>query len=98
MSHEEGNPYLKQLTDRDIRKGAHRDAVGGMWDEIGRLQFEFIRGRGLQQGHKLLDVGCGSLRGGVHFARYLDAGNYYGTDLNPSYLKAGLEVEIPAAG
>ena len=25
----------------------------------------------------------GTLRGGIHFVRYLDEGNYYGIDINP---------------
>jgi SAM-dependent methyltransferase len=72
----------------------HRDAVGGMWDEIGQLQFKFLVDQGLQPGHRLLDVGCGSLRGGVHFARYLDSGNYFGVDIDQALLDAGrLELE-----
>lgn len=44
--------------------------------------------------HFLLDVGCGSLRGGIHFVRYLDSGHYYGVDVNEDLLKAGrLELE-----
>ncbi len=39
-------------------------AVGGLWDEIGQLQFDFLRAKGLLPRHKLLDFGCGSLRGG----------------------------------
>ena len=52
--------------------------VGGMWDEIGRLQFEFLRARGLKADHWLLDIGCGCLRGGIHAIKYLKTGNYYG--------------------
>ena len=58
----------------------YRLSVGGMWKKIGELQFTFIVNQGLQQHHKLLDVGCGALRGGRHFINYLDKGNYYGID------------------
>jgi cyclopropane fatty-acyl-phospholipid synthase-like methyltransferase len=68
-----------------------------MWDEIGRLQFEKLRSEGLQPHHRLLDVGCGALRGGIHFARYLAPGNYHGIDINPSLLEAGRK-ELAAAG
>jgi SAM-dependent methyltransferase len=37
----------------------------------------------------LLDLGCGALRGGLHFIRYLDTGNYYGMDVNASLIDAG---------
>lgn len=47
------------------REGPHRGAVGGMWDQIGKLQFEFMVKHGLKPEHKFLDIGCGSLRGGA---------------------------------
>jgi len=64
-------------------------AVGGRWEEIGRLQFDFLRARGLQPTHTLLDFGCGSLRGGLHFIRYLEPGHYTGIDISPEALAAG---------
>jgi SAM-dependent methyltransferase len=75
-----------------------RDAVGGMWDEIGRLQLDFLVAQGLQPHHRLLDIGCGSLRAGVHFVRYLDDGRYYGIDAQQWLLDAGAGVELPRAG
>jgi cyclopropane fatty-acyl-phospholipid synthase-like methyltransferase len=75
----------------------HREAVGGLWEEIGELQFDFMVNQGLKPHHKLLDVGCGCLRGGVHFIRYLDEGNYHGVDKDADLLKAGLK-EAKMAG
>ena len=60
-----------------------KKAVGGMWEKIGRLQFEFLINKGLQPQHKMLDIGCGTLRGGRHFIKYLNTGNYYGIDISP---------------
>ena len=31
----------------------------------------------------MLDIGCGTLRGGRYFIKYLDAGHYTGTELSP---------------
>lgn len=76
----------------------HRKRVGGKWDEMGRLQFEFLRGMGLEPSSRLLDIGCGCLRAGVRFVEYLDAGNYFGTDKNRTLLKAGYEIELKALG
>lgn len=67
----------------------HRRAVGGMWDEIGKLQFNFLVEQGLKPGHFLLDVGCGSLRGGIHFIRYLEPEHYFGIDISKVLLAAG---------
>ena len=83
------NRYYRQLTQEQINAGRHRDMVGGMWEEIGRLQFEFLRARGLKPRHRLLDIGCGSLRGGIHAINYLETGNYYGLDINLSLIEAG---------
>ena len=83
------NDYGRQLTAEEIAAGEHRNFVGGLWGELGGLQFEFIKERGLAPNHRLVDIGCGALRGGVHFVRYLDQGNYYGLDINASLIKAG---------
>ena len=63
--------------------------MGGRWEEIGKLQFDFLVAQGLEPEHFLLDVGCGSLRGGVHFIRYLRSGHYFGVDINREILDAG---------
>ena len=76
----------------------HRKAVGGLWDTVGRLQFDLLVREGLRPEHRLLDVGCGSLRGGVHFIRYLDVGGYTGIDKSPERLAAGQEIELVRAG
>jgi cyclopropane fatty-acyl-phospholipid synthase-like methyltransferase len=83
------NTYWLELPTLAVKLKMHRHLVGGHWDEIGRLQFDFMISRGLTPASKLLDVGCGALRGGVHFVRHLDDGNYYGIDINKSLLKAG---------
>jgi SAM-dependent methyltransferase len=72
-----------------LNPNRHRLVVGGMWDEMGALQRDFLVGQGLRPSDTLLDVGCGSLRGGLHFVRYLDAGHYCGLDRNHALLKAG---------
>jgi SAM-dependent methyltransferase len=76
----------------------HRGAVGGLWEEIGRLQYDFLVRQGLRPEHYLLDVGCGSLRGGVHFIAYLEPGHYYGVDKNKELLDAGRLIELPRYG
>lgn len=89
------NEYWRQLSREEIAQGRHRDFVGGLWDEVGALQFQFMKAAGLQPHHKLLDIGCGALRGGIHFIDYLRPGNYYGLDINASLLEAGRrELEL----
>jgi hypothetical protein len=83
---------------RQVKDGKHRTLIGDRWEEIGRLQFEYLRGNGLHPGARLVDIGCGALRGGVHFVSYLDAGNYFGIDSNQSLIDAGYEKELLPLG
>jgi ubiquinone/menaquinone biosynthesis C-methylase UbiE len=72
----------------------HRQYVGGLWEPIGTLQFNFMVKRGLRPQHVLLDIACGSLRGGVHFIPYLDRGNYLGIDIKQQLIDAGINNEL----
>lgn len=84
------NTYYDLHLDRtDIDAGRHRDAVGGLWEEIGLLQYHFLLERGLRPDHRLVDIGCGALRGGIHFVRHLDPGRYHGIDLSAAMIEAG---------
>ena len=81
--------YNAKLINDRIKKGKHRNIIGGMWAEIGRLQLDFMKIMGLRPENYLLDIGCGCLRGGIQFVDYLDRGHYYGIDINKSLLDAG---------
>lgn len=72
----------------------HRAYVGGLWDEIGALQFNFLVSQGLRPSDCLLDIACGCLRGGVHFIRFLDAGNYLGIDKEARLIELGVDQEL----
>ncbi len=91
------NRYGQQLTPEEIAAGKHRDFIGGLWDEIGALQLNFMQAQGLLPHHRLLDIGCGALRGGLYFVNYLDVSRYYGLDINASLIEAG-EMELKQAG
>lgn len=82
------NSYGEELSELDISQNKHRHFIGGKWSEIGQLQYNFLLQQGLQSHHKLLDIGCGCLRGGLHFINYLEANRYYGLDVNASLIKA----------
>jgi hypothetical protein len=81
-----------------VNNGHHRAVIGGMWEELGTLQTEFLKARGLQPNHALIDIGAGSFRAGVKLVPYLDPGNYYAIDLQASLLEAGYMREILPAG
>jgi len=77
-----------------VKLMGHRFYVGGKWEQIGQLQFDFIVQQGLQPSDCFLDVGCGALRGGKHFIQYLDKGNYLGIDREVELVKRGIEKEL----
>lgn len=77
-----------------IKDVGHREYVGGLWDEIGRSQFDYLVSQGLRPDHYLLDIACGSLRAGIHFIPYLDPGHYLGIDKEAELIRAGAEEEL----
>lgn len=86
--------YKQPFTKEELKAGAHRIRVGGKWEQMGKLQNRFMKAQGMQPHHYLLDVGCGSLRGGRRFVRYLEPGHYYGIDINETLLRAGYNREL----
>lgn len=87
--------YRQEFTPARLDRDAHRHHVGGQWDRMGRLQRQFLVGRGLRPHHTLLDVGCGALRAGVHLVEYLETDRYHGLDINQTLLDAGYDRELP---
>jgi SAM-dependent methyltransferase len=90
--------YDRRAIEAKVMAGKHRAVIGGLWDELGQLQIDFLIAQGLKPHHTLLDIGCGSLRAGVKLIKYLDAGNYFGTDLNESLLSVGYDIELAKVG
>jgi SAM-dependent methyltransferase len=91
-------PFVPSFIKRPLKKRLypdwHKGLVGGDWEEIGQLQFDFWLKQGLKPEHFFLDVGCGALRAGIHFVRYLETGHYFGIDNNKKALDAGRQVEL----
>ena len=74
-----------------------RSRVGGRFEEIGLQQFDFLVSRGLEPNHHFIDLGCGVLRGGLHYVKYLDADRYCGIDLSSEMID-GAQRECRDAG
>lgn len=73
----------------------HRKYVGGRWDQIGKLTFDFLIKQRLESSDVLVDIGCGAFRVGRLLIPYLDRGNYLGLEAEPALIKAGLKHEVP---
>ena len=73
-------------TDIRVKQDPH-SAIGGLWETMGQLQFSFLVKHGLEPHHTILDIGCGTLRGGRHFIKYLNPGKYTGTDISSAAIE-----------
>ena len=65
------------------------EAIGGMWQQMGEHQLSFLVRKGLLPENNLLDIGCGTLRGGLRFIEYLEKGNYTGFDISEKVIEIG---------
>ena len=81
-----------------LRRGSrhYRAYVGpaASYDLIGGQQFTLLFQAGLRETHKLLDLGCGSLRGGRLFIPYLRPGHYFGVEPNEWLVQEGIAREL----
>ena len=60
-----------------------------LWKMKQDFQIKFVKDQGLKPQHKFIDIGCGTLRGGIPIIKHLDVGNYYGIDVRENVLKEG---------
>jgi len=68
-----------------------------LWKMKRAFQIRFLQENGLEPGDHLLDLGCGTLRGGIPLIEYLDAGHYTGIDVRGEVVAEGVR-EIEGAG
>ncbi|HWA90050.1 MAG TPA: class I SAM-dependent methyltransferase [Rhizomicrobium sp.] len=66
----------------------------GLFEEVGRHTLLSLQQNGLAPHHRLLDLGCGTLRLGYFLVRYLDPERYFGIEPTGHYLAAGLKHAI----
>ena len=64
------------------------------YDLFSAMVFNLLTCVGLRQNHRVLDIGCGSLRIGRLLIPYLDKGNYFGVDPNKWLIDEGIAKEI----
>ncbi len=63
--------------------------IEGFEVAMGNNQLEYVKKHGLEPCHSLLDYGCGYLRAGIHFVRYLDPDKYAGMDISRGRIAQG---------
>lgn len=67
------------------------------YDLISAMTFNLLTTLGLRQDHRLLDVGCGSLRIGRLLIPYLNRERYFGVEPNEWLVEEGIKREIGEA-
>ena len=61
------------------------------WEKCRASQISILKAKGLKPEHKLLDLGCGVLVGGIASMEYLDTGNYWGLDNSDKRLEEAMK-------
>ena len=79
-------PGMRELHELELMVGPL-----GYWKELQSYQLNTLISNGLKPEHKLLDLGCGPLQGGIAYIKYLDSNNYYGVDIRESSINAGIK-------
>src|SRR5689334_365730 len=72
---------------------SHEIFLGGprqFFEIAGRLQFAMLIREGMYPSSKVLDVGCGCLRGGYWLIHFLDRGCYFGIEPHQEMLGKGV--------
>src|SRR5882762_1735023 len=74
----------------------HRGYIGLAedYDRVGALQFAVLALLGLREHHKILDIGCGSLRVGRLLIPFLHKEHYFGIEPNEWLVRNGIEQEL----
>jgi hypothetical protein len=91
------NLLLAPQGDAGVRAAGHRKYVGGAWDEIGKLQFDFLVAQGMRPENVLLDIACGAFRLGVKAVPFLDRGHYLGIEKEQALIDLGIAEELGPA-
>lgn len=88
----EEDEIKKKVSDPNYEMGS---ITGGFWEEVGKLQADFLVSEFNINGCcKIIDIGCGDLRGGVKIMDLVLPGHYYGIDMNECLIDKGIEYAI----
>lgn len=60
-----------------------------LWKMKREFQIRFLKQVGIEPEHYLLDLGCGTLRGGIPLIQYLQEAHYYGIEVRAEVLEEG---------
>ncbi len=92
----DGSVYALTVADHGEQEEHYRAFVGPaeQYDLIGAGQFALLYSLGLRDHHRLLDIGCGSLRAGRMLISYLRPGGYTGVEPNRWLIDDAVDREL----
>jgi cyclopropane fatty-acyl-phospholipid synthase-like methyltransferase len=73
----------------DVEKRHELVGPPKLWKMKQDFQINFLHNRDLKKTDTLLDIGCGTLRGGIPIIDFLDSGNYCGIEVRENVLAEG---------
>lgn len=87
---------LEELKDLKPGDNHYKAYIGPplKYDLVGAMQFNLLTSFGIRDFHKMLDIGCGSLRSGKLMIPFLRKGNYYGVEPNNWLIEEGIQNEL----
>lgn len=77
-----------------LPKSARRHALVGparLWKMKRDFQIQFLRDNGLETSSRFVDLGCGTLRGGIPLIEYLEPSRYTGIEVRPESMVEALK-------
>jgi hypothetical protein len=86
---------METLMERVNRLQAEGIYLGGLVENFeisGRKQIITLLSEGMNPSSKVLDIGCGCLRGGYWLIHFLDEGCYFGIEPNLEMLNGGIRI------
>lgn len=86
---------METLIERVTKLQEENIFLGGpaaLFELAGRNQLIILLREGLIPEHKVLDIGCGCLRGGYWLIHFLKSGCYFGIEPNQTMLEAGINT------
>jgi hypothetical protein len=83
---------LKERVDRLQAEGIYLGGLPENFESGGRKQIITLLSQGMNPNSKVLDIGCGCLRGGYWCIHFLDEGCYFGIEPNIEMLNGGIRI------
>ncbi|MEE3232099.1 MAG: class I SAM-dependent methyltransferase [Candidatus Thermoplasmatota archaeon] len=85
------------IVDRLLANGTFIGGPPELFDVAGDSQLGILKHLGMSAESKVLDIGCGCLRGGRKVIPELNPGCYFGIEPNKEMLEAGIEICIDSS-